>query len=199
LPARDFSFTCQELTEDFTIAIPDISTSPSLALLENLPYLGACIQESIRLGYGASGRLSIIAPDEAIVLKSQSKSKEWTVPPGTPISMTILLLHHDERIFPSSHTFHPERWLENPRLDKYLYSFGKGTRQCVGINLAYAELALTLAKIFRRYGSRECRFEGDAGVLELWETEERDVICVADMFVPKVWKGSKGVRVRIVD
>ncbi len=67
----------------------------------------------------------------------------------------------------------------------------------MGINLAYAELALTLAKIFRRYGSRECRFEGDVGVLELWETEERDVVCVADMFVPKVWKGSK--RVRIVD
>lgn len=189
----------QYLTKEFTTAIPDASSSPSLALLENLPYLGACIQESIRLGYGASGRLTIIAPDEAMVLKSQSKGKEWTVPPGTPISMTILLLHHDERIFHSSHTFRPERWLENPRLDKYLYSFGKGTRQCVGINLAYAELALTLAKIFRRYGSRECRFEGDAGVLELWETEERDVLCVADMFVPKVWKGSKGVRVRIVD
>jgi hypothetical protein len=113
--------------------------------------------------------------------------------------MTIMLLHHDERIFPDSKAFQPERWIKNPRLDKYLYSFGKGTRQCVGINLAYAELTLILAKIFRRYGSVGCRHAGDVGVLELFETDERDVECVADMFVPKVWKGSKGVRIRIVD
>jgi cytochrome P450 len=113
--------------------------------------------------------------------------------------MTIMFLHHDERIFHSSKTFRPERWLENPRLDKYLYSFGKGTRQCVGINLAYAELTLILARIFRRYGSVGVRHPGDVGVLELWETDERDVVCVADMFVPKVWKGSKGVRIRVVD
>jgi hypothetical protein len=143
--------------------------------------------------------LTVIAQDEAIVLKSSTHGSEYSIPPGTPISMTIMLLHHDERIFPSSKAFRPERWLENPRLDKYLYSFGKGTRQCVGINLAYAELTLILARIFRRYGSGGVRHAGDVGVLELWETDERDVQCVADMFVPKMWKGSKGVRVKVVD
>ncbi|KAH8764484.1 cytochrome P450 [Hyaloscypha finlandica] len=189
----------QKLKTELDKAIPNISSPPSLALLESLPYLGACIQESIRLGYGASGRLTVIAQDEAIVLKSSTHGSEYSIPPGTPISMTIMLLHHDERIFPSSRAFRPERWLENPRLDKYLYSFGKGTRQCVGINLAYAELALILARIFRRYGSVGVRHAGDVGVLELWETDERDVQCVADMFVPKMWKGSKGVRVKVVD
>jgi hypothetical protein len=36
-----------------------------------------------------------------------------------------------------------------PPLDKYLLSFLKGTRQRVGINLAYAEIYLVLASVFR--------------------------------------------------
>lgn len=182
---------------DVSVAIPDASANPSLAIVEKLPYLGACVQEAIRLGYGASGRLTSIAPDEVMVVNSGGK--QWQIPPGTPTSMTILLLHHNESIFPGSKTFRPERWLENPRLDKYFLSFGKGTRQCLGINLAYAELYLTLSKIFRVYGSAEYRHPTDVGVLQLFETEYRDVECVADMFVPKMWEGTKGVRVRVVD
>jgi len=165
--------------------------------IENLPYLGAVIQEANRLSYGSANRLTSIATVEAMVL--QSGGKEWTIPPGTPTSMSILHLHHDETLFPDSYSFIPERWIENPRLDKHLYSFGKGTRQCVGINLAYAELFLTLSKIFRIYGSVDCRHGGDRGALELFETGYRDVECVADMYIPKMWKGTKGVRLRVVD
>lgn len=129
----------------------------------------------------------------------RSGGKEWVVPPGTPTSMNIMLLHHDENIYPDSYTFRPERWLEDPRLDKYLYSFGKGTRQCVGVNLAYAELYLTLARIFRVYGSVGVRFPADSGALQSFETEYRDVEVVADMFVPKMWKGTKGVRIRVIN
>lgn len=187
----------QKLKTELQAAIPDLSTPPPLATLENLPYLTAVVQEAIRLGYGASGRITSIAPDETMTLNSGGR--EWKIPAGTPASMTIMLLHHDENLFPDSRAFRPERWLENPRLDRHLYSFGKGTRQCVGINLAYAELSLTLSKIFRVYGSRGYRRVDDLGVLELFETDYRDVECVADMFIPKMWKGTKGVRIRVVD
>jgi len=74
--------------------------------------------------------------------------------------MTSLHIHHNETIFPSSHAFKPERWLEPrpadaPPLERYLVSFSKGSRQCVGMNLARAELALTLAMVFRRYPKQE--------------------------------------------
>jgi cytochrome P450 len=175
----------------------DPSTHCSLASVENIPYLTAVVQEAIRLGYGASGRIPNIAPDEPMILRSGEK--EWVIPPGTPTSFTIMQLHHNESLYPDSYTFRPERWVENPRLDKYLYSFGKGTRQCVGINLAYAELYLTLATIFRSYGSVDVRFPSDVGALQLFETEYRDIEVVADMVVPKVWKGTKGVRIRVID
>ena len=52
--------------------------------------------------------------------------------------MTIVDVHQDEDVYPDSTRFLPERWLD-PRapngepLERYLVSFGKGPRQCLGI------------------------------------------------------------------
>jgi cytochrome P450 len=107
--------------------------------------------------------------------------------------MTSYLIHHNKSLFPNSHEYIPQRWIDNPRLDKYLISFSKGTRQCLGINLAYAELYTTIASIFRRYGGPESG--GLEGRFELFETTKEDVEIAADMFIPFVKKGSKGIRV----
>lgn len=105
-------------------------------------------------------------------------------------------MHHDETIFPDSHTYNPQRFLDNPRLDKYLVSFTKGTRQCIGINVAYAELYTCLGTIFRRYGGPE-REAGPEGRLELFETTKDDVVMVGDNFIPSLKKGTKGIRVLV--
>ncbi|KUJ12960.1 cytochrome P450 [Mollisia scopiformis] len=150
-------------------AIPDPSQHTPLATLDTRPYLRAVIQESIRLGYGAPGRVCHIAPDETMLVSS---SRDLAILPATPTCMTVYLMHHVESIFPSSYTFNPERWIENPRLDKHLFA------------------------IFRSWGSKECRFESDKGVLKLWETETWDVELVGAMVLTKVWNGTKGVRIR---
>jgi cytochrome P450 len=46
------------------------------------------------------------------------------------------MIHRNATIFPDPDSFNPERWLDpsaTKRLDKYLVSFSKGSRQCVGI------------------------------------------------------------------
>lgn len=63
--------------------------------------------------------------------------------------------------------------------------------------LAYAELYLALARLFRVYGSREVRGVRDRGVLELWETEHADVEIVGDGITPLVTEGSKGIRIKV--
>jgi hypothetical protein len=75
-----------------------------------------------------------------------------------------------------------------------MVSFSKGSRQCAGTNLSYAELYLALAGIFRRYGVKGIA-GGPNGTLELFETTVDDVAMAADMWVPFVKDGSKGVRV----
>jgi len=161
--------------------------------LQQLPYLTGCVQECIRLGYGVSTRLERIAPNETLVFNDGKK--DWTIPPGTPVAMTSSLVHHVESVFPDSRKFLPERWINHPHLDKYLVSFAKGSRQCVGINLAYAELYIVLARLFRAYGSKEVRDEMDVGYLELFETTIDNVEMGQDYFLPLARNNSTGVRI----
>lgn len=191
-----------KLKTELKSAIPDRDTQPiPLAVLENCQYFVAVVQEAIRLSYGVASRLQRISPDKEIVFRDQRSKKDWVIPPGTPVGMTSVLVHQDPSIFSNPHSFRPERWIENPRLDRFLVSFSKGSRQCLGINLAYTEMYLCLFAIFSRFGSRgphgDLRMDGDEGVLELFETGLSDVEVHADGFVPFPAKGSQGVRIKV--
>ncbi|GKT94704.1 cytochrome P450 [Colletotrichum tofieldiae] len=167
----------------------------ALILLESLPFLTGVVQEGVRLSHAISHRLHRICPDETLVYRSGER--EWHIPSGTPLSMTSNLVHHDERVFPDSHAFKPERWVGNPRLDRYLVSFGKGGRACLGINLAYAELYLTLAALFRVYGTAQVHGKDDVGTLGLFETTAADLVITSGTIVPVMPEDSKGLRVRV--
>ena len=105
--------------------------------------------------------------------------------------MTNYSVAHDERLFPDSFAFRPERWLGSPRapdgrfLSRFMVSFGKGARSCLGMPLAYAEMYLALAAVFRRFD------------LRLFETDRTVVDCAKDMYVPHPKEGTKGVRVLV--
>ncbi|KAK4998302.1 hypothetical protein LTR66_002448 [Elasticomyces elasticus] len=162
--------------------------------LEKLPYLTAVIQEGLRLSFGVTARFERTCPDETI--KYRDGARVWEIPPGTPISTTGALYHLDPSIFPDPLRFRPDRWLDDGRaLDKYLWSFSKGARQCLGMNLAHAELYLCLCAVFREYGG-----PGDQGPrMELFETSIEDVEFKYDLFVPYPKIDSKGIRVLLRD
>lgn len=169
-----------KLKAELREAIPVLESTPPLARLEELPYLHAVVQEVHRFSHGVVGRLERLCPDKPILYK------DWIIPPGTPVAMTSLLQHRDSSKFPEPMKFDPDRWLNQPegrKLEKYLVPFSKGTRQCMGINLATAEIYLTLAMVFRRFD------------MELYETTERDAEIISDFFIPHGHPDSKGVRV----
>jgi hypothetical protein len=109
--------------------------------------------------------------------------------------MSCALIHLNPDIFPEPLEFVPERWLKDPQLTRYLCSFAKGSRQCVGINMAYAQLYLCVAGNFRRYGGPGN--PGPMGYFELFETAREDVEIQYDLFVPFPKQGSKGIRVLV--
>lgn len=106
--------------------------------------------------------------------------------------MMSLFLNANKDIFPEPFQFKPERWLEQepqPKFlsdkQKYLASFGRGSRRCIAINLAYAELYLTLAAVVTRLKP------------SLFETDESDVTFKHDFTIMQSKLDSEGVRVEI--
>ncbi|MCJ1465822.1 hypothetical protein MMC07_004441 [Pseudocyphellaria aurata] len=157
--------------------------SPKWNQLDQLPFLNAVINEALRVGHGISHRLQRISPDIAL------QYKEWTIPANTPVSMSSILMHNNPTIFPDPKTFLPDRWLQpsEVRLQKYLIPFSKGTRQCLGMNLAYCELYLTVAAIFA-----PGRFH-----FKLYETDDTDVEIAHDYFTANFPDDSKGIQILV--
>jgi cytochrome P450 len=167
-----------KLQAELKQAMPDPSVLAPQSKLENLPYFRAVVLEGFRKSYGVVHRLQRISPDQ------QLQYKDWVIPAGTPVGMTSVFMHDDPERFPEPEKFKPERWLNGgERMEKYLVNFSKGSRQCMGMNLAYAEIYLTLAAVFRRFE------------LELFETTQEDAEVKHDYFNPQPAIDSKGIRV----
>jgi cytochrome P450 len=75
---------------------------------------------------------------------------EYAVPAGTPISMSVLLVHHREDLYPDPFSFRPERWLGRKPGTYEWIPFGGGIRRCLGASLAMAEQRVVLAAMARR-------------------------------------------------
>ncbi|MGC1165776.1 MAG: cytochrome P450, partial [Solirubrobacterales bacterium] len=75
---------------------------------------------------------------------------EYGVPAGAPISMSILLIHHREDLYPEPFEFRPERWLGRKPGTYEWIPFGGGIRRCLGAALAMAEMRVVLEAMARR-------------------------------------------------
>ncbi|KAI0969500.1 cytochrome P450 [Xylaria arbuscula] len=171
----------QVLKEELRIPMAQWPTHvPTWAELRRLPYLQAVIKEALRVDFGVMTRLPRVSPDVPL------HYKQYIIPPGVPVGMSSYLMHTDPAIFPNPSDFVPERWLGiiNPLMNRNFVPFSRGSRACLGSNLAMAEISLILAVLFRPNGPK----------LELFETDETDVRVAHDFGVPLPKLDTKGVR-----
>jgi cytochrome P450 len=75
---------------------------------------------------------------------------EYRVPAGTPVAMSIVLLHHRPDIYPEPYAFRPERFLDREPGTYTWIPFGGGIRRCLGASLAMAEQKIVLRAVARR-------------------------------------------------
>jgi len=173
----------QKLRAELRAEMGNGKTIPSLNQLEKLPYLTAILQEGLRLHNGVTARSQRIAYESL-------QYKGWVIPPRTPVSCISVFIHYNKDLFPEPRAFKPERWLEKRsdgmRLERYLFAFSKGSRICLGYNLAWAELYITLATVVSRFD------------MELYQTSFEDVDLKHDWFIPQPKAGSLGVRAMVV-
>ncbi|ROV92811.1 hypothetical protein VPNG_09114 [Cytospora leucostoma] len=183
----------ERLTQELQHTVKDPRRLPSWTVLEKLPYLSAVIQESLRLSYGVSARTARVATQEDLVYQGEWDKKpiRYVIPRGYAIGMSAVITHHDENIFPRSHEFRPDRWLDPERrreLERGILGFGKGSRACLGMNLALCELHLAAAALTLRVFP----------YMRLFETTEEDLRYDYDTIVPMPKRESRGVRATVV-
>ncbi|PWY79270.1 cytochrome P450 [Aspergillus heteromorphus CBS 117.55] len=180
--AQDRSIV-EKLRAELKQLMPTPTSTPTWTELEKLPYLTAVINESLRLSYGIIMRLPRVAPTETL------QYKDYVLPPGTPMSTSTWFVHRDPAIFPDPDRFDPERWIQaaarGENLSRYLVSFMRGSRACVGMNLAYSELYLTTAHLVRRFD------------FELYDTRPEDVRITRDKIIPHAEKGMMRLKAKV--
>jgi len=68
--------------------------------------------------------------------------------------MSAWILHRDPESWESPETFDPNRWLDPSKrayMEKRMVSFGRGSRACLGQNLAMCEMFVVVGTIFRKF------------------------------------------------
>lgn len=112
-----------------------------------MPFLRACLDESLRLWPPTSHGLPRLTPSEGVNI-----SGEW-IPGGVTVSMSAFVVHRDPEIFPEPEEFRPDRWLGDAGKDlgPFFVAFSAGARGCIGRNISYLEQTVGLATMVHRY------------------------------------------------
>ena len=127
--------------------------------LNELHLLRAVIDESLRLSPPAPTEM----PRE--ILSGGQTVDGHELPAGTIVGVPIYAIHHNSAYFRDPFVFKPERWLraledgtsgdeELERAQAAFCAFSLGPRGCIGKNMAYVELSVTIAKMLWRYDLR---------------------------------------------
>lgn len=142
------------------------------------PYLLAVLQEALRyfppVPTGFNRR---IGPGGQVI-------SGYYVPGDTSVYVSSWAVGRSERNFKDADSFIPERWMGDPRYDsdkkQAMQPFSFGARNCLGKNLAYAEMRLILAKIIWSFDleldPKSKNWIEECKVTLLWRKPELDVI-----------------------
>jgi cytochrome P450 len=118
---------------------------------QDLPYLDACIKESMRLHPAPGLPLERVTPPSGVEILGQH------IPGGTIVGCSAWVVHKRPEIFGSDvDSFRPERWLEADKeqlkeMNAAMLQFGSGARTCIGKNISLLEMYKLVPAFLRRF------------------------------------------------
>ncbi|KAJ6058806.1 uncharacterized protein N7446_008389 [Penicillium canescens] len=119
--------------------------------VRGLPYLGAVIKEALRCHPAAGLTLERVVPPAGISINGHF------LPGGTIVGCSPWTVHLDESVFGHRpDQFRPERWLDMPNekvaeMNNTLFTFGAGSRTCIGKNISLLEMHKLVPTVLRRF------------------------------------------------
>lgn len=137
----------QKLRKELEDALGEADGVPTHDEIKLLPYLRACLDESLRMYPPTALGLPRDTPSEGATIMG-----EW-IPGNTTVSIAAYTAHRDPSVWKDADVYQPERWLEESgkELQRYFIPFSAGARGCIGRNISYLEQYLCLASILHRY------------------------------------------------
>ncbi|XP_012278927.1 probable cytochrome P450 12a5, mitochondrial isoform X2 [Orussus abietinus] len=136
------------LYEEICGIMPTRGSALSEQALKKLPYLEACLKESLRL--------RPLFPYLTRILQKTITLHGYTIPKGTYLIMANEISASREENFEDPEKFKPERWLSDNTQDNFnqkfgCLPFGHGPRSCLGKNMAETEIMLLTTKLVREF------------------------------------------------
>ncbi|PVH73220.1 cytochrome P450 oxidoreductase [Cadophora sp. DSE1049] len=127
-----------------------ISNPVTFAETQQMPYLQAAIKEALRMHPATGLPLGRVVPPGGKLIAGHA------FPEGTIVGINSWVAHANPKVFGEDATvFRPERWLESKeksvKLDKYFFSFGMGSRTCVGKNISLLEMSKLVPQLIRNF------------------------------------------------
>ncbi|KAI8321112.1 putative cytochrome P450 monooxygenase [Martensiomyces pterosporus] len=110
-----------------------------------LPYLEACIYESMRI----RGASSLFLP--RTVPKGGGTFQGHFIPEGAQVGVSIAGLNHNTDVWDNPRRFIPERFISDETAKQKVMTFSSGVRVCPGRNLAWMEMTTILANVLKDY------------------------------------------------
>lgn len=134
------------LRDELTAALDGSQEVAKYANVKNLPYLHACINESLRLLPPVAFGLNRMTPPEGLMIDGN-----W-IPGGTLVGVPAYTAHRSP-LFSNSEQYQPERWLQDGLKEAQgtFIPFSTGARGCIGRNISLIEQAVLLATLAQRY------------------------------------------------
>ncbi|KAK1775938.1 cytochrome P450 [Copromyces sp. CBS 386.78] len=173
-----------KVSEEIQAAGFDRSKPVPYSGARQLPYLEACVRESLRIHPAAAMLLERYVPAGGITLPDGS-----FVPAGTAVGLNPWVVNRNKSIFgEDSDIFRPERWLQQPGEDDEAFrvrmqkwnaadlTFGNGSRICTGRNFAMFELYKVCATLLHRFEIELADPTKEWKVWGSWFTIQKDVI-----------------------
>ncbi|KAJ6492569.1 cytochrome P450 [Mycena vitilis] len=108
----------------------------------SLPFLNACIRESLRI----NTPISYVVPRMST---ADAQLGRYAIPADTSITVDIYAIHHTETFWKDPHAFNPDRF-EQESLKSWV-PFALGPRQCPARNFAMYEQRALAAVLLRDY------------------------------------------------
>lgn len=144
--------------------------SPSVVQYEetrtHLPFIAACLKESLRLHPPATNLFARVAPAATKAATGGGAGKvidgTW-VPAGAEVTSHAYVVQRDPRLYgPDPESFRPERWLEGEgrskerisEMEACMFVFGIGPRVCLGKDVATMELYKVVPEVSFEYWLR---------------------------------------------